>query len=105
VENEGAEYVRKTLLKNLAEMKVKLPDENGQSHEVSMAELGIRFPVLVDPKRIELRSLEEKEGPPPIHVTGTSTGRVRRFDFTVQFCWQPPTTAKPGDEGQMAAGF
>jgi type IV pilus assembly protein PilM len=105
VENEGAEYVRKTLLKNLAEMKVKLPDENGQSREVSMAELGIRFPVLVDPKRIELRSLEEKEGPPPIHVTGSSTGRVRRFDFTVQFCWQPPTTAKPGDEGQMAAGF
>jgi type IV pilus assembly protein PilM len=104
LENEGPEFLRKTLLKNLAEQKLALPGEDGKPREVTMAELGIRYPVLVDPKRIDVFPLENKEGPPPVHVHDVPKGGVRRFDFTVQFCWQEPIPTQAGqDAGQPPA--
>jgi type IV pilus assembly protein PilM len=82
--NEGAEYVRKTLLKNLADMKLQLP---GEEQELSMAERGIMFPVLVAPQRIVDTTLQAREGEPPAHATNLPE-RVRCYDFTVQFIWK-----------------
>lgn len=103
-ENEGAKYLRKTLLKNLAEQKITLPGQDGKPRETTMAELGIGYPVLIEPRRIETRSLDEKEGAPPVHVNA-SAGLVRRFDFVVQFCWRDPHAlqAAAAGEGDVAA--
>jgi type IV pilus assembly protein PilM len=46
----GPQFVRSTLLKALREKVIELPTgENGQMEKVSMAELGISHPVLVNP--------------------------------------------------------
>ena len=52
--DHGAEYVRKTLIENLRNDKVKLPtSEPGVTEEVTMQELGISYPVLVNPPKLE----------------------------------------------------
>ena len=43
----GGDFVRKTFIKNLHEMKVMLPNGSGKEEEVSMKDLGIVYPVLV----------------------------------------------------------
>jgi type IV pilus assembly protein PilM len=52
----GAQYVKETLIRGLEglEVPVELPDPSqpGQMERVSMEELGISFPVLIDPGRI-----------------------------------------------------
>jgi len=50
--SQGAQYVRDTLIANLRNMQVRLPRDDGQAEEmVSMEELGIRYPALIDPGR------------------------------------------------------
>jgi type IV pilus assembly protein PilM len=47
----GAQYVRESLMKNLLNVKPILPKVDGQGEEeVSMRNLGVSFPILVDPK-------------------------------------------------------
>ena len=47
----GAQYVRDTLVKNLQTLKIELPASNRTDMDtVSMEELGIQYPVLVDPQ-------------------------------------------------------
>jgi type IV pilus assembly protein PilM len=47
--NQGAQYVRKTLIKNLRTGSIRLPDGPGGSFEdLTTKELGISFPVLVE---------------------------------------------------------
>jgi len=98
-DDEGAQYVRKTLLTNLAEMKLKLP---GEEKELSMAERGIMFPVLVRPGTIIDTTLDANEGVPPAHAAD-APDKVRRFDFTVQFIWKPKRADVEGqaDESGM----
>ena len=48
-----------------------------------MRELGITYPVLIHPKGVENEEIVNPSG-------GTeSEMKLPRFDFTVQFCWQP----------------
>ena len=98
-DDEGAQYVRKTLLTNLAEMKLQLP---GEEKELSMAERGIMFPVLVRPGTIVDTTLDAMEGAPPAHAAD-APDKVRRFDFTVQFIWKPKRAEAEGqaDESGM----
>ena len=114
--NQGAQYVRNTLIENLRVRKVELPiGEGGEMKEVTMEELGIGYPVLVEQK------VEEYEVPNPNADTGaTALGgmggmpglggiggrpgalagprndasvpdviKLDRCDFVVHFCWQP----------------
>ena len=47
--NMAPNYVRNTLIKNLREKTIELPTgDNGQMEEVSMKDLGISYPVLVE---------------------------------------------------------
>ena len=98
-----AKFVRNTLIKKLASSTVKLP--NGE--EVAMKDLGISYPVLVDPGRIEparipglkpvIAGAEKNPGGPATcrrgrRFTGTGGSQskwVNRFDFVVHFCWKP----------------
>ncbi|MCS7237697.1 MAG: pilus assembly protein PilM [Thermoguttaceae bacterium] len=133
---QGAQYVRETLIRNLQTGRVLLPkvDEPGVEW-VTMEELGIGFPVLINPGRpYEVRvrpptarfasgmgagmfgpgyaetysgeTMGAYPGAAPMGPTypgsvapGARPGTpqrpedleivLRRFDFVVQFCWQP----------------
>ena len=128
--NQGAEFVRRTLIEGLRKNKVLLPAGERGSEEVSMSELGITCPVLVNPKRVYLEELVDPNadpeagapgggmgggmssgpgglggpmpgkapvpGAPPAKAAGDGAAAkgtiiVPRFDFVVQFCWQPKT--------------
>jgi len=76
---QGPDFVRESLVRRLVEEEFTLPtSKRTETMEVGADELGIGFPVLVDPKVV----YEEQ-----------STGLLR-FDFQVQFCWQPVTPSE-----------
>ena len=98
IRDAGAQYLRRTLIKNLEEMSVDLPGGSGQDPiSFTMKELGIGYPVLIDDAAVDL--LYEVENPNYVLPTGElneerdpanqPTIRVPRCEFRVQFCWQP----------------
>lgn len=144
---QGAQYVRETLIRNLQTGRVLLPkvDEPGVEW-VTMEELGIGYPVLINPGRpYEVRvrpptarfgsgmgagmlgpgysdTYSEYGGPYPGATPTMGPARpgatpvrpeemeivLRRFDFVVQFCWQPITARerhekKRQKEAELAA--
>ncbi|MGA2797763.1 MAG: pilus assembly protein PilM [Thermoguttaceae bacterium] len=96
-DNSGAQYVRNTLVDNLLNTKVELPNDKGVLESVSMQELGITYPILVNPKK-----LEDEEIDTPIagaegggrRADGSDRIKLQRFDFNVQFCWQPKSPSE-----------
>ena len=93
---QGARYVRETLIKNLHERTVTLPkSDREEAMTVSTGELGISYPVLVDPRgarRVQIVnpntvSEDKRAG----DAGGGESEELRRFDFLVHFCWQPTT--------------
>ena len=114
---QGAQYVRTTLIENLRNAKVKLPAGNaGKVEEVTLQELGVSYPVLVNPLRVEPEEIVDPNadiesgartgaggmlggglGRPGMaaggngNATAEGTIKLQRFDFVVQFCWQPKT--------------
>lgn len=113
--NKGHEYVRNTLILNLLEGTVELPDgPDGTPVDIKMEELGIRFPVLIfappiykvrmhNPEYTLEIAMQERElalsrdteeipvdefNFPPKEVD------VSRCDFVVQFCWQETSASK-----------
>lgn len=98
--NYGAEYVRNSFLAKLNDPDfttvIKKIGERPEE-EVSPRELGIRYPLLVDPGKVyEEEVLDENaEEVKPAAVAGQvgaaqiapPTIKLHRFDFTVQFCW------------------
>ena len=117
--DEGWEFVQNTLIKNLEDGTVKLPDgPNGEPIEVPIKELGIKYPVILTFERIKKeiylpeavdetadgsasmptssygRRGGEEGGMLGASGTGAETDEIktwtlRRYDFYVQFCWQP----------------
>lgn len=114
--NYGAQYVRKTLIESLRNGKIKLPSADlSRIEEVSLADLGISYPVLVNSASVttvELQNpnavpsesgaavmggargaggLADRRTPAAAGNTATSdaTVRLKQCDFVVQFCWQP----------------
>jgi type IV pilus assembly protein PilM len=115
-DNNGAEYLNNTLIKALREKTIELPSEDGKGTEVvSMENLSISYPTiikktahleecpLVDPNSGEpeggMGGMVGMAGgmPHPAGFGGEGGGggdksiRVLKFDFVVQFCWQPKT--------------
>jgi hypothetical protein len=111
--DEGAVFVRNTLLRNLREGSVPLPvGPDGAEVEVPIGELGISHPVLIHYGRIHetaavLQSGEEETGgengrggldgrrPPGFGRPGRDVLaeppvlKLRRFQFVMQFSWVP----------------
>jgi hypothetical protein len=103
--HDGPQFVRETLIRNLLgegdEVTVAAGPLAGKT--VPVKELGIGFPVIVDasnprPVRVQRPGAGEK---PAAGVSGQDDEveevKLRRYDFTVQFCWQPtvPGSDKP----------
>uniref|UniRef100_UPI0032205474 type IV pilus assembly protein PilM n=1 Tax=Thermogutta sp. TaxID=1962930 RepID=UPI0032205474 len=134
--NQGAQYVRNTLIKKLEEGQFLI---NGKW--VTAKELGIMYPMLINPGRIRVVRIRDPLYTPPTTPTGTpglplgtaptltgipgsplqpgatgvgatptTTGdaipgfiTLRRFDFTIQFAWQPKTESEREEARKKAA--
>lgn len=114
-EQQGAQYVKETFIKNLKNSKIELPaTPDGKKELVTMKELGVQFPVLVNPgKIIETTVVNPNvEGPEgkvdPSAATGGARPAgvavpVRVFEFEVQMAWQPTTPGKRVENRRKAA--
>jgi type IV pilus assembly protein PilM len=119
--DEGWDFVQNTIIKNLENGTVQLPDGPGrQPIEVPIKDLGIKYPVILTFERIkkEIYSPEAVDdtaaGGMSMPSTSYGYGRgggdergsplgaaaapgieepkmwtLRRYDFLIQFCWQP----------------
>ncbi|MDY0167954.1 MAG: pilus assembly protein PilM [Thermoguttaceae bacterium] len=106
--DQGAQYVRDTLIERLRNHEFELPKVDEEGHEfVSMKELGIGFPVLINPGKVEEevvnltpnlaagRELQRGRGMAGEGAAGSdlerNTVKLLRFDFVVHFAWKPLT--------------
>lgn len=118
VGDEGATFLKKTLIQNLKSGKVSLPDgPGGAPVEFTMAELGISDPVIVTAEKTKtvtylaepvdtvdgsvptmamspMPAARPEGGPAAPGAPGAAdiypkTFKLRQYDFIVQFCWQP----------------
>ncbi|MEM8865324.1 MAG: type IV pilus assembly protein PilM [Planctomycetota bacterium] len=124
LDDEGARFVRKTLIKNLLQKTVMLPDgQGGELVEVPLSKLGVSYPVLVtslpifettyDPNAQDDESNQggARRARPAVSRFGGPGARggaegaeaeqepelwkLRRYDFIVQFVWKPtPRTVR-----------
>ncbi len=130
-DDEAAQFVRKTFLKNLEDGSVMLPNSKGEMVPVAMSDLGIQYPILISrnlPRTVsyypEAETVEEATAEigawqmvQDSATTGVGAGfgrpgfgfgspnaaaidkdvpteppvewKLRRYDFTIQFLWQP----------------
>ncbi|MGD9722216.1 MAG: type IV pilus assembly protein PilM [Pirellulales bacterium] len=100
----GSTFVRDTLIKQLRDGKVKLPGKDGQPTEVSTKDLGISHPVIVSeivaPRLVELPGV----APAPDDANGVPRpAQVKRFDFILQFAWQPTPLGKRIEKAEERA--
>jgi type IV pilus assembly protein PilM len=112
---QGAQYVRDTLIEKLRNGRIALPRVDADGKElVSMAELGVSFPALLNPGTAQkvIVDLNPAGGEVPSDGRGMmrprpgrpgqqngddgedNTVELQRFDFTVHFCWKPVTPSE-----------
>jgi hypothetical protein len=124
---EGAQFLRSTLVKNLMSDDVKVTVSAGPlaGQQVSVSELGIGFPVIVQSSRIKtvripVANIIEGSGRPTGGMPGGMPLRpgvdatqplepqeltLKRYDFVLQLCWQPrPAGQAPPPPPAPAAG-
>ena len=107
--DSGAQFIRRTLLDNLLNMEVELPnkDRDGKDimEKVSMQDVGITYPVLVNPRGVEEQEIDNPMAGESGGAKGESPSKIRvpRFDFTVQFCWQPKSPSERREEKKKEA--
>jgi type IV pilus assembly protein PilM len=98
------EFVKKRLVDKLKSGSVQLPGSDDKLVTVKYSDLGIKFPVLLDPPKVvqvelhdeekakELMEAEKpgREGSRPTTSTETpgTLGKIGKQDFNVQFLWQ-----------------
>jgi type IV pilus assembly protein PilM len=102
---EGRRHVQKTILRELENGEVELPTPSGDLVKFKMKELGIQYPLLLISEPIRRDELDNP------NVEGSGGGReggidnagtqidpenpptypVKRYDFTIQFCWTAKT--------------
>ena len=132
---EGAQFLRSTLVKNLMSNDVKVTVSAGPlaGQQVSVSELGIGFPIIVESSRIKtvripVANVSEGSGRPAGGMPGVMPGgmpggmplrpgtdptqplepqelTLKRYDFVLQLCWQPrPAGEAPPPPPAPAAG-
>jgi type IV pilus assembly protein PilM len=111
--NMGATFVQNTLIKSLRNANIQLPlGEDGKMESVTMKELGISHPVLINPLNVYRQEVRDPNlvgrddaggAPIPGHAaraaddSSATSITLQRFDFVVQFCWRPTTPQERRD--------
>ncbi|MEX2120669.1 MAG: type IV pilus assembly protein PilM [Pirellulales bacterium] len=116
IENQGAQYLRNTLLRNLRQKRIAIPPDQrrpGESTTFPVGEFGIGHPVLTVDTRPDWRYQLEVDDPDAEQERaqpGAAAGKKKlitapRYDFVVQFCWKEPAIENPAlvADGQPAA--
>ncbi len=98
--DQESTYVRETLVKNLHSMEVTLPTADRKGQEtVSMQQLGISHPVLLDPRRAEAVPVDDPTAPADPSTNTKKQLTLKRCDFVVQLCWrQTPPSVRAAEE-------
>ena len=106
--SEGLAYVRDTLIKNLREAKIKLMDKDGKPEELTPKEMGIGYPAVVSTGG---KIVDEEVSNPNFDTKASIEGsdqvkavKLKRFDFVLQFAWQPTPRSKRIELREKAAG-
>jgi len=89
--NVGPQYIRNTLLTNLMETPILLPDKDGKPIKVMPKELGITYPVLIYASKVideEIPLPGANPAGPRAAVAAADTVTVPRCDFKIQFIWK-----------------
>jgi len=112
IANQGAQFVTSTFIKNLEEGTVDLPaglaTQPGQvvpEEEVKIADLGVSHPVFRRKSKIyDVKIIDPAAEPPKPPEDGKQDVlnlmpedpvlELRRFDFILQFAWQPTPRSK-----------
>ncbi len=96
--SEGVSFVRETLIKNLREAQIDLVGKDGQAEKLTMKDLGIGYPAVVQQSG---RIIDEEIADPNFDPSAKSDieGQrknisLRRFDFVLQFAWKPTPLSK-----------
>jgi len=112
--NEGEQFVRSTLVRNLlgaGERKPVVTAGEKSGEEVDVSELGIGYPVIV--MSAPIRKVQIPTGQSAIGAAGSaaapggdSTGTLdlKRYDFILQFSWQPTVPGSKAPPPAAAAG-
>ena len=115
----GVEHVRNTIIKNLSDKIVMLPDADGDPRPFTMDELGIGYAVLLDLGETNAEKIinpnadpasaeggEEEEGAGAAVPGAADQGQanlegdansfftVKKYSFTLQFSWQAPLVSE-----------
>jgi type IV pilus assembly protein PilM len=123
VGDEATQFVIKTFCKELENGTVKLPDgENGAMVDVKIADLGIVYPTVVTRDRLQTveyaaesldavaaRQQQAQQEAARNNAVGAGgqavvpqvepkTLKLRRYNFIVQFAWQPTSRSKRADK-------
>ncbi len=115
----GAEYLRRTLIKNLKEMSITItPPGETEPVEIPFKQLGIEDPVIINPKIVdwEYRVSNPAYDPSTPEGAKVSPTYVKPiFQFTVEFAWkqvlpsernkQPETSPEEPFGTEVAGGF
>ncbi len=110
--NFGGQFVQNTFIKNLLNGVAELPKglADPALEKVPLKELGINYPILYNPTvpyPVQLSNpfgkLKEDAPDVAIELKDADGSEIRRFDFVVQFCWQPQLPSKRKDAKDKAA--
>lgn len=107
----GAVYLADTFIKNLREAKIKLVGKDGKEETLPIKELGIGYPVIISridpPTRV---SIPDPTWVEPPAAPGAKAGKgaperptidLKKFNFTLQFAWQPTPLSKRLEQKQQ----
>ncbi|HWA99916.1 MAG TPA: type IV pilus assembly protein PilM [Pirellulales bacterium] len=113
-QNQGVQFLRRTLMANLEKDEIAVPQalrKDGEPSTFPVKKLGIEYPVLVGAPNIDwdFKIDEPNEDADPMAVGKPGAGMVKkdapRYDFKLQFCWQPfPPPPPPPPPGMDFGG-
>jgi len=112
--NQTQKFVNNTLIKNLNEAFVELPDGEGDALvKISLADLGISHPWLVEGSSIVPEMIDPEAALPNAGSNRSSFSRtgeeaegpgileLKRYNFIVQFCWQPVLKSQRRENAEL----
>jgi type IV pilus assembly protein PilM len=89
----GPKYVQRTLIDRLKNHEVEILDASGNLRTTKIADLGVRYPVLIQTGDIVMENnpvlvIKEASGNFDPETDGKLPKQVKRFDFVLQFWWE-----------------